>query len=196
MRRIMTGALLVGMVLVSAPALAGGPCCDKAKAENAWCSGCNQGFMFNVTIAKKVLYDALAGMAPSATCEGCKKAAETGGICEKCHVGIAGGKAYKAMPAYYVASGKKVDPASVKCEACAAMCKSGVSGWCDKCKGGLVAGYGFKEREKYDKATNGLITIQLAEKSPCEGCSVAMVTDGTCEHCKITFKDGKPAKGS
>jgi hypothetical protein len=193
---MLTCTLVAGVLALTAPALAGGPCCDKAKAENAWCSGCNHGFVFNVTIAKKALYDALAGMAPSAECEGCKKAAESGGICEKCHVGIAEGKAYKAMPAYYVASGKKMDPAAIKCAGCAAICKSGTAGWCEQCKGGLVAGHGFTDKEKYEKANNGLITIRLAAKSPCEGCSVAMVTDGTCEHCKVTFKEGKPEKGS
>ena len=106
MKKCVSIAMLAGLVL-SAPAIAGGPCCEKAKAENAWCSGCNHGFMFNVSIAKKALYETLAAIAASNECEGCKKAAETNGVCEKCHMGIVKDKAYKAMPAYYIARGEK-----------------------------------------------------------------------------------------
>jgi hypothetical protein len=36
--------------------------------------------------------------------------------------------------------------------------------------------------------------LRDAAKTKCEGCAIAMVSDGKCDQCKVSFKDGKKTK--
>ena len=49
----------------------------------------------------------------------------------------------------------------------------------------------------YDSALVAFDVIKKAVKTSahCEKCAVAMVSDGKCGECKVSFKDGKPSKG-
>lgn len=170
--------------------------CKVAKVSDGWCTDCNVGYVAGVTMKSHKLFDALMGMKiddPSTIkCESCKEAMATNGECEHCHIAFAGGKAYHSMPACCVARGDVVDAAKVTCEACKA--NLGGHGWCDKCNAGVVGDRVFKDKDSYKKSLMAQELIERAAKAAdkCEGCAVAMVTDGECEHCKITFKDGKP----
>ena len=177
---------------VSAPALAGPPCCDQAKAKDGWYTGHEMGFAYGVPLKGKALYEALtAKPAGELKCEGCKKAAETNGWCSHCKVAVAHGKLYRSPYAHAIALGNKLDPTGIKCPQCAKTAKAGEHGWCEGCQAGLVAGYGFKSKEDYDRAVKAFQIIKTAAASKCEACAVGMVTDGKCDHCKVTFKDGK-----
>ena len=51
----------------------------------------------------------------------------------------------------------------------------------------------FKDKDAYNEGIKARETVRLAAKTAkkCEPCAVAMVTDGSCAMCKVSFKDGK-----
>lgn len=190
--------VLAGMAVVfgvGAPAMAGG-CkgCDKvAKAGDGFC--CGKGKAFGVELTSKKLHDALAGKKMDAygvECAGCKSALKTNGKCDHCKVAAADGKMYHSMVAHAIAKGK---PYTAEKAAHCGSCKTafGADGFCTGCNAGFVAGRMFTDKESYDGAKTALMTLvkAVATSQKCATCAVAMVTDGTCSHCKASFKDGK-----
>jgi hypothetical protein len=94
-----------------------------------------------------------------------------------------------------MAKGTVPDESKVSCPACKASLKTG-QGYCDHCKVGVLHGVAYSSKADYDAAVKAdaiLVRAILAANS-CEGCAVAMVTDGECSHCKMSFKDGQPKK--
>jgi len=178
--------------LLAAPAWAGGPCCDKAKAENGWCSHCVVGYFSGITVKNEDLHKALGGKPVKEAdlkCAGCKTAFTANGICEHCHVGYAQQLMYQSPVAHALARGEKLDIAKVTCADCKAVAST--NGWCTKCNAGIVAGHLFKNKETYEKARAAHTTLTSAVESKCPKCAVAMVTDGECAQCKVRYKGGK-----
>ena len=108
----------------------------------------------------------------------------------------ADGKLFRSPVAHALDKGMLVSSdSSAKCASGCAGCKEAFksNGWCDKCGVGLVAGRMFKEQSDHKAALVAYKTLTKAASaaSNCEACAVAMVTDGSCEHCKVKFKDGK-----
>ena len=200
--RIMIRAWLVlgsavAMAAGSAPAMAGG-CkgCDKVAKEGAgWC--CEKGKVFGMPLASKPLYEALAGRGMKkvymeSRCEGCRTAAMNNGRCEHCKLGGAYRQLYGSPFAHAVALG---EPYSADKAAHCGGCKKAHAGngFCTGCGVGFVAGRMFKEKDGYDTALAALKTIMraVATSQKCAACAVAMVTDGSCTKCNISYKDGK-----
>ena len=77
--------------------------------------------------------------------------------------------------------------AGEKCT-CKVVCKDG-SGWCSPCKEGAVYGVAIKSGKLY-KALCG-VEVKDKGKIKCGGCTIALKKNGKCEHCKVTFHDGK-----
>lgn len=182
------------VAFVAAPLQAGGPCCDKAKAVNGWCSHCDVGFMFGVQLSDEGLHKTLQGKEVEAEaiskCSGCKTADASNGRCEHCNVWFAKHHAYKSPIAQSLAVGETVGVTEIACPTCRSAAKSGT--WCSGCEKGSVAGLWFKNKETYDKAKEAYATLQKAAETKCPGCAKAMLTDAECEQCKIKYKDGKP----
>lgn len=179
-------------------ALAGGECCEKAAAKNGWCGGCKVGFYDNVQIKAQELHKALSGTemkADDVKCPGCQEAMKADGTCEHCHVSFVKNTAYKSPVAATVAKGELVDATKIECADCQKAAKD--HGWCDACKAGMVGNYKYSDKKAYEEAVKARIVIVKANEASekCVPCAVAMVTDGTCDHCKITYKNGKPVKG-
>ncbi|MFN0137335.1 MAG: hypothetical protein ACKVS9_14625 [Phycisphaerae bacterium] len=187
---------VVGLVsiLVASIAHAGGECCKKAAAADAWCGDCKVGFVAGEEMKSQKLHDAMKGteVKEAPKCADCKGMAEKGGWCSKCNVGLVGGKSYKSKFAFVLARGMRVAVADVKCDACKK--NLGGHGWCDACKAGVVGNEVFKDKAQYDEAVKAHEVLETAIKASakCDGCAVAMVSDGKCEPCKASFKDGKP----
>ncbi len=168
--------------------------CDKvAKEGEGFC--CGKGKIFGVELASKKLYTSLAGHKfdlENVKCPGCKAAAESNGRCDHCNVGASGGKFYHSSIAYALAKGA---PVSAKKAAMCAGCKTAHAddGFCTGCGVGFVAGRMFKGKEIHGAALAAYKTIGKAvvTAKKCESCAVAMVTDGTCADCKVSFKNGK-----
>ena len=191
---LMTGVF--ALAVIATPTLAGEDCTCKEikKAGFGFCQEHESGQLFDVKLTSFKLYDALAGQeveTDKIKCEGCRKAAETNGTCEHCHVSIADGWLYHSKAAYTLALGKEVKADTIKCESCKYAAEK--NGFCDGCDAGMVSHRMFKSRDKYDQAKEALALITNAVKTlaKCENCAVAMVKDGSCPTCKVAYKDGK-----
>ena len=185
---------VAALVVAGAPAYAGCDSCKLAKAADGWCDGCKVGFFDGVTIKSKKLFDAVAGKkvdAQAMKCSGCAKAAKQDGACDHCGVAFAGGKAYKSKVAQTLALGKAAQPDKLACSMCQKNSKD--YGWCDGCKVGLVGNRAFTDKQAYSHAVAARKVLLAAAKTAekCPACAVAMVSDGTCSACKVSFKDGQ-----
>lgn len=194
-RTILTLVCGLAVLGMAAPAQAGGckGCQRVAKAGDGFC--CGKGKAFGVELTSRKLYDAIAGKTVDTDkmkCHGCKKAAKTNGTCSHCKVGVADGKLYHSLIAHKIAVGTPyAAEKAAKCSSCKSAHEH--NGFCTGCNAGFVAGRLFKTKETYDAALAAHTTIVKAAKasSHCEACAVAMVTDGSCAHCNVSFKDGK-----
>lgn len=197
MNRVVIASLAVVALFATSTAYA--DCaCKVAKVENGWCADCSAGYVAGVKIKSRKLYDALDGKtikdASAIKCKACKTGLTNNGECKHCQVAFAGGKAFHSKPACCVSRGKAVETSAIKCESCKA--NFGGKGWCEGCKAGLVGNRVYADKAAYKEALMGREIIQKAAKvaEKCEGCAVAMVTDGECKGCKVSFKQGKALK--
>lgn len=196
MARSLLALAVSSVLLVSVtPALAGGcaGCSKVAKVGEGFC--CGKGKIYGVKLSSKKLYAALAGHKiddEAIKCAGCKAAAKSNGRCEHCGVGAADGKLFHSKPSHALAKGTVVSAAkAAHCDACLLAFK--INGYCSGCDSGFVAGRMFKGKEEYKAALAAhktLVDASAASKK-CEACAVAMVTDGKCEQCNVSFKDGR-----
>jgi hypothetical protein len=191
---MLTSACVVVFVGAVSPAKAGCPGCEAvAKKGEGFC--CGHGIVFGLQLGSEELYKTLSGKEIDVNrieCPGCKSAHETNGQCSHCKVGMAGGKMYRSSAAHVLAKGSPVsEAAACQCKGCKTA--RAENGFCDKCGAGYIAGRFYRGKESYDAALAAHQTlanaIELAKK--CVGCAVALVTDGTCPSCKVTYKDGK-----
>jgi hypothetical protein len=178
-------------------AWAGGECCEKAQASNGWCDHCKHGYVNAVELKSQKLYNALRGEAVKGEemkCPGCVKALASNGACDHCHVAFANKMMYRSPVAYDLVRGEHVNAADLKCPNAKKLVAE--HGWCDGCKAGYVGCEKYTDKAAYEQATKSRTILLAAAKASekCEGCAVAMVSNGTCEACKVTFKDGKPTK--
>jgi hypothetical protein len=194
MQRALFVLICVGAVVAFVvPAEAGCKGCEQVAAKGeGFC--CDKGIAYGVRIKSKKLYGALEGKEVAVDkikCPGCKSAVQSDGVCESCKVGIANGKMYHSMVAYRLAKGNPTSPEAMKCAGCVTAAKK--NGFCNRCKVGFVANRAFKNKADFGPATEAHATlVKAAETVPrCEDCAVALVTDGTCAACKVSFKDGK-----
>ncbi len=183
-------ALILAM---SSSALAQYKCCTKSKLTDAAC--CGNSYFDGVSFKSAKLHKALTGKTVKASyikCGSCKEALKSDGTCDHCKVNFTGGKSYSSKVAYTLAKGKAIDTSKIECKSCAKAAKKD-SGWCDGCKVGLVGNKLYKNAKDYKAATKARMVLAKAVETSkkCETCAVAMVTDGTCDACKVSFKDGK-----
>jgi hypothetical protein len=185
---------VAALVLVGGSAYADCGCCDPLRTADGWCDSCEVGYVTGVRITSKKLFDAVAGEkvdAEAMKCSACAKAVEQDGACDHCGVAFAAGKAYKSKVGQRLALGKAADRNKLICSMCRQNSRD--HGWCDSCKVGLVGNRAFKDKKAYTHAAAArkvlLIAAMKAEK--CSACAVAMVDDGTCDKCEVSFKDGR-----
>ena len=181
------------VLAMSSSALAQYECCKKSKLTDASC--CGNSYYDGVSFKSVKLHKALTGKTVKASyikCDGCKKALKSDGTCDYCNLNFADGKSYKSKVAYTLAKGKAVDTSKIKCESCQKAAKND-QGRCESCDVGWVGNKVFKDKKDYKAAGEARVILTNAVKTSkkCEDCAVAMVTDGTCAACKISFKDGK-----
>lgn len=160
------------------------------------------GILYGVKLVSEKLYNALVGFEinkDKMRCPSCKTAFEHNGQCEHCRIGIADGKAYRSPVSYRLAKGKVItEELMSSCPKQCGECKKAYTenGRCEECKVGFVAGRMYTTDEDYKAAQAAHAVLVRAAKAAtmCESCATAMVTDGTCDHCKVKFKDGQMAR--
>lgn len=190
-------ACVLGFVGFAAPALAAGcPGCDKVtKTGQGFC--CGKGETLGVKLTSQKLFDSLEGKKVDKTeikCPGCKEAAAKGGSCDSCKAYFHDGKVYKSKIAVTLAKG---DPVSAEKAAKCAGCKTAhqQSTQCTGCSVGFVAGRKYKTEDyKVALAAHKVLAKAVETATKCEACAVAMVTDGECAHCNVSFKAGEKVK--
>lgn len=197
-RMLMLGAAALFAAAVPA-AQAGCPGCEKVvkKGEGFHCG---KGKVFGVRLTSEKLYKALEGHKADSEkiqCPGCKKAFKTDGKCEHCKLAAANGQMYRSWVSHTLAKGTPIEAKKAAvCGGCKTAHKE--NGRCEHCNVGFVAGRMFKDTEVYKHALVAFKTLnkatQTAEK--CDVCAVAMVTNASCDKCKVEFKDGKLVKDS
>jgi hypothetical protein len=197
----MTVAALAAATLAMMPmsAQAGGckGCAKVAKEGKGFC--CAKGVAFGVEMSSKKLYKTVSAHEVDADkihCPGCKKALAENGCCKHCHFAAVDGKSYTSQVAYTLAKGmptcaELVAACPQRCEKCKTAFKN--SSECPHCHVGFVGGRMYKTHEDYEAAMAAHATLVKAAKAAkhCEACAVAMVTDGKCKVCKVSYKDGK-----
>lgn len=208
MRKLGMVIVVAGLIAFVAPAWAGEGSGKKLKGDEtkcscpsntartvAWCSACKAGVAFGQKVKSEKLVAALAGdevKADGMKCGGCKAAFKTSGKCEHCKLGFRNGLSFHSPVSLALAKGELVDTEKIECSRCKAIAEEG-KGECTSCKVGVVAGMMFKDQEDFTSAKKaGTILARAIEAyQKCEGCAIAMVSDGTCEHCKVSFKGGE-----
>ena len=168
-------------------------CCTESKLTDAAC--CGNSYFDGVSFKSVKLHKALTGKtvkASSIKCDSCKKALKGDGTCDNCKLNFADGKSYASKVAYTLSKGKAVDTSTIECEGCPNAYKND-QGRCESCDLGWVGNKVFKDKKSYKAATEARVILAKAVETSkkCEACAVAMVTDGTCDSCKVSFKDGK-----
>lgn len=172
-------------------------CAEARKAGMGWCKACRQGLALGIRFKSQPVYRLLAGEPAMKErikkCAGCIKAARQQGTCEECRLTFAGKRVYRSVYAATLARGKVIGAKNAKCKTCAGSIREGRGGYCKDCDGGIVAGVFFKGEETFAKAVRAFKLAQIANDmaATCEGCAVAMLTDGECATCHAKYSDGK-----
>jgi len=190
-------ACVLGFAGFAVPALAAGcPGCDKVvKTGEGFC--CGKGETLGVKLTSQKLFDSLEGKKVDKTeikCDGCKKAAAKGGSCDSCKKYFHDGKAYTSKIAVALAKGKPVSAEkAAQCAGCKTAHKQSTE--CTGCGVGFVASRKYKgEDYKVALAAHKVLAKAVTTSKKCEACAVAMVTDGKCTQCNVSFKNGETVK--
>lgn len=160
---------------------------------------CGKGRSFGVPMTSKRLYAVLVGQKLDAAAGAkypCKECPETLKSHSKCHhKKLMVGRMYQSPVSYRLAKGTPTPEFylaafSPPCKSCMSAYK--VNGRCDLCCVGFVAGRMYDDAEEHKAALVAYKTLTKAAKfaAQCESCAVAIVTDGRCDGCNASFKDG------
>ena len=189
---------LLALAPSTAVAAAPGPgcTCPTAQLKGGWCHDCNVGYLAAVKIKSELLFEVLDAhghdIDPTAIgCSQCKKARESDGFCEKCRMGWVDKKAYMSRLTYHLAKGDPQDLSKIACPVCRKNART--CGWCESCKVGMLGSTAVTDRTDFAHAAKAyqrlLAAIQLLSK--CETCAIAMMSDGSCLKCQVSYLSGK-----
>ncbi len=208
MRNLTIVLALAAVAAMAAPGLAGDKygkkagygqakcsCSGNTARTVAWCAPCKGGVAFGHMAKSEKLIAALAGhevKADGMKCGGCKTALKNSSKCQHCNVAFRNGMKFHSPVSLALAKGELIEVEKIGCPSCKSVAKEG-QGECTGCKVGFVAGMIFRDMYDYKAAKKADTTLAKAitSSTKCEGCAIAMVSDGTCEHCKVSFKDGE-----
>lgn len=205
MKRFIILAAILAIVGVVNPGLAGDgeegatcTCSSVTPISVSWCGHCSSGKAFGQTIKSQKLIAALSGTPVKegeVKCPSCEKALKEGGNCTHCKLAFHNGRSYKSEVAAALAKGVVVTADRIDCDRCKANFLKG-KGFCKSCEGGIVAGMMFHKKDYTDaKKAERILASAVEASGKCEACAVAMLTDGQCAQCKVSFNKGRPTKG-
>jgi hypothetical protein len=137
-----------------------------------------------------------ASRAPVCTCE---LERTRSGWCESCRVGYVGATAIRSQALYDALDphGHDVDVPGLACAACREAARS--DGFCAQHGRGFVGGRAYLSRLSYHVARGepasvehelGLLATAVQTLERCELCAAAMVLDGTCPKCRLSYGRG------
>jgi len=185
-------------LLSSAAPNADPPCrCAAARMMNGWCDRHDHGYVGNVEVRSRLLYEALDAHGHTVVlstyqCPLCQDAIATEGYCEKHRVGFVRGQAYYSRLTYELAKAEIADTGKITCRTCRKNAET--RGWCPKCRLGRAGPFVVRDESAYHRMEKAIEILMLANEAiaRCENCSVAIITDGVCPVCRTRYKDGRP----
>ena len=171
--------------------------CEEAKRINGWCEPAQVGYVASVEIRSKFLYEVLDAhgheiIKSKVTCETCRRAIETDGVCPVHRMRYVGGEAYMSSLTWHLARARKIDPATITCPVCRRHTRG--IGWCEKDQVGIAGYFAVGDRKEFDELARSyaLLLAAVEKSSQCEICAGAMITNGYCATHRLHYKDGAP----
>ena len=173
--------------------------CAEARRVDGWCEREGLGYVANVAIRSRLLYDALDAHGhvldlSTFTCPTCREAIATGGFCEEHRTGFVKQQAYFSRLTYEMARGERVDPERLRCPDCRRNAET--TGWCAKHRTGMIGNVAIRDRAAWERADAAVRILRAAvEMLPrCEWCAIAMVTDTQCPIDRTRWRGGQPVR--
>ena len=188
------------LLLALAPlSIAQGLCtCAEAREKNGWCAAHEVGYVAGVEIRSEELFESLDAHGhvidrEFIDCTKCLEARDTNGFCTEHQVGWVDDLAYLSTLTYHLARGNSRNASEITCPVCKKNSES--YGWCSKCNAGQVGPFEIRDPESFRQLSRDYETLLSAKETVarCELCASAMVVDGRCPVCKISYRNGKPA---
>jgi len=183
----------------STPAPAAADPCADARRIDGWCKEEEVGYVANVAIRSRLLWDAMDAHGhlldlSTFTCPACRKAIDEEGFCEQHRTGFVKRMAYFSRLTYEMARGERVDPARIHCSECRRNAKT--TGWCEKHRLGRIGNVVIRDRPAWERADAAVRILRAAvDMLPrCEWCAIAMVTDTKCPVDKTQWRGGQPVR--
>ncbi len=171
--------------------------CDEDEPNGGWCEIHRVGRVAGVEIRSETVYEAIDAhghvIRPEyIRCPTCREARETDGFCDEHRTGFVGGLAYLSTLTYELARGETRELSGIACPVCRKNAES--RGWCPGCGVGMLGSVEIRDPEAFRAASRAHDTLLRALETieRCELCAAAMVADGRCPVCKISYRDGEP----
>ncbi len=131
----------------------------------------------------------------------CPTARAENGWCEACGVGYAAELEMRTKVVHDALDlhGHDVDPRSFSCASCQEALRT--DGFCAACRRGFIAQRAYLSALAYHLAHGEraaaeedlrLVARALEVVPRCEFCAAAMVLDGTCPKCRVSYRAGNP----
>lgn len=173
--------------------------CPRARLTDGWCEEEHVGYVANVAIRSRLLWDAMDAHGhvldlSTFTCPTCRKAIDDEGFCERHRTGFVRRQAYFSRLTYEMARGERIDPATLRCAECRRHAET--TGWCEKHRLGMIANVVIRDRPAWERADAAVQILRRAvDMLPrCEWCAIAMVTDTKCPIDKTQWRGGQPVR--
>jgi len=130
----------------------------------------------------------------------CELERQRSGWCEACELGYVAGVTIRSKELYDAldAHGHDVDVAGLACSSCREAART--DGFCTQHSRGFVGGRLYVSRLAYHAARGEpeavpreleLLATAVETSARCETCAAAMMLDGTCRKCRLSYADGK-----
>ena len=170
--------------------------CAEAKLGHQWCAACGVGYVAGIRIESQLLYEEIDAHGHKIDpqrikCPSCQAALDTDGFCERCRRGFVNKQAYMSRLTYFVAKGETKEVEKIACKTCRE--NAARHGWCEACGVGMVGNVALKVKAEFEQAAKAYDVLQEAVRTMkrCMMCAVAMVIDGRCPTCRITYRNGE-----
>lgn len=189
------GILTTAAVMLCSASAAWADCssCTANAKTDGWCDKCKVGYYDGVKLTFRPAYDVLQPVAAdklAEKCAGCKKAAASNGTCDQCHIRFIDKQGYKSWVAVHFAGAERFDAEKSKCDDCKRSKAAYRS--CRACGANVIGNRSFKDVKAFEAALPARMALQSASATKCEGCAVAVLTNGKCEKCKLEYANGQP----
>jgi hypothetical protein len=157
------------------------------------------GLLVLLGAAWALLRQPLPSSAAQAGCT-CELERARSGWCAACRVGYVAERRIESRELYDAldAHGHDIDAPSLECATCRAAAQT--DGFCEPHLRGFVGGRAYLSRLAYHLARNEsalvpreleILDQAIATTQRCELCAAAMVIDGYCPKCRLTYKCGR-----